>query len=247
MYFHTHFHTSLHQYLTRISSADWTERMTSNHKVARSSRVSEIFYLWGHMIGDDEDEMICSTRVPTVLCGPFQNKLSAAVLLKSKFGWFIVFYPNFDLVFAFSKEMGIVRKEKNARIIVIYFVWKIDYTKFEPSFEQEKILYEIECFEDIKLRYLLFIFFSIQPSNFNFYRKIDYIVFPNFELVDDGWRGEDRLTVTLISKEESFNLFLLFSSSYIIRIQTIVVKSNRNDETQKNAIDKSLDDHTLTF
>ena len=72
----------------------------------------KFFYLWGHMIGDDEDEMICSTRVPMVLCGPFQNKLSAAVLLKSKFVWSIVFYSNFDLVFAFSKEMGIVRKEK---------------------------------------------------------------------------------------------------------------------------------------
>ena len=36
--------------------------MTSNHKVARSSRVSEIFYLWGHMIGDAEIEMVCSTR-----------------------------------------------------------------------------------------------------------------------------------------------------------------------------------------
>ena len=73
-------------------------------------------------------------------------------------------------------------------------------------------------------------------------------------MMDGGWRGEreDWLAVTLISKEERFNLFLLFSSSYIIRIQkTIVVvvfiKSNTNDETQKNAIDKALDGHTLTF
>ena len=127
----------------------------------------KFFYLLGHTIGDDEDEMICSTRVPTLL---FKSKSVR------RFFWNQSLYdPSYFIRtwiwFLLSlKRNGHCKKREKARIIVIYFFWKIDYTKFEPSFEQEKILYE--------------------PSNFNFYRKIDYIVFPNFELVDDGWGGE---------------------------------------------------------
>ena len=69
------------------------------------------------MIGDDEDEMICSTRVPTVLCGPFP---SAAVLLNARDPSYFI-QTRFG--FAFSKEMGIVRKEKVQRLTTLLKNW----------------------------------------------------------------------------------------------------------------------------